>query len=73
MRYVNAENPDENIEIEVKKKKEDSHIFNDVVLVPFTKDGKICCHKLPYKSLNYYEFMQSSIHYDDIPTVLNSQ
>ena len=71
IRYRNVENPDSRIEVEIKKKKEDSHIFRKVALVPFSKDGRIVCHKMPYNSLNYYELLQSDIKYQDIPTKLN--
>jgi type II secretory pathway component PulC len=75
IKYVDLENPDDRIEIIVKKKnKEDYHIFRKVTLVPYISADKILSKRMPYgKELNHYRLAQSDILYEDLPTIPNSQ
>ena len=56
-----------------KKKVEDYHIFRKVAIAAFISPEQMLVRKMPYKSLEYYEFPQSDILYEDLPTVMNSQ
>lgn len=70
---MNVWEPDNRIEIIVKKKKvEDYHIFRKVTVIPYLEDQRILSHKMPYNSINCYSFAQSDILYEDLPTKLNS-
>ena len=73
IKYLDIENPDERIEIIVKKKKvEDYHIFRKVCVAAYNNSDKVLCKKMPYGSFEYYSLPSSDILYKDLPTILNS-
>lgn len=73
IKYLDIENPDERIEIIVKKKKvEDYHIFRKVCVAAYINSEKVLCKKMPYQSFEAYSLPSSDILYRDLPTILNS-
>ena len=75
MRYLDGNENSDFIEIEIKKKDQDSHILKNISVVPYipTKNGpKYLCSN-PYKSFKYFKFPETSINYTDIPTRKNKE
>jgi hypothetical protein len=75
IRYLDNIENSENIEILIKKKNiEDSHLFKNISLVPFVKNGgmsKVLSQKLPFQRITKFNFPTLSISYDDIPKIMN--
>ena len=73
VRYLDRTENSDLIEIEIKKKDQESHLLKHISVVPYinTKDGPKYLSSNKYKSFKYFEFPKTALAYADIPTRKN--
>lgn len=73
VRYLDGVENSEFIEIEIKKKDQESHLLKKIALVPYvaTKNGPLYLCSNKYKGFKHFSFPSTSLTYSDIPTIKN--
>lgn len=73
IRYLEGVENSYEIEIEIKKKDQDSHLLRSLCLIPYisTKNGPMYLCENKFKSFKYFNFPSTHFNYSDIPTAKN--